>query len=289
MSRFAHATMPGGYWAEGACCREAVLRELTGEDEVYLLEEGADWLPAQWATEALARCVVSLGKKTPATREVMRSLTVGDREALLLQLRRLNDGDWLPCVLRCPTPDCAKMMDLELKVSDLLLPPYAEQREVHVMTVDAGGDSFNVRFHLPTGSDQETAAVLAQSDLSAAEELLLRRCVEAVTGPDGAPVQEIPAVVRDKVPARMSELDSQAELTMRLVCPECGTVFTTIFDTATYVLEEIKARAHHLDREIHLLAYHYHWGPAEVLALSARRRRRHLELLADELAQERQG
>src|SRR4051794_29978680 len=112
------ATLPGGRWVHGACCREAQLRELTGEDQTCLAEEARALPPAQWTTEVLARCVTALGSGEPVTRETVRSLTVGDREALLLHLRCLTAGDRLQCVLTCPSPGCEEKLDLELKAAD---------------------------------------------------------------------------------------------------------------------------------------------------------------------------
>jgi len=176
-------------------------------------------------------------------------------------------------------------MDLDLKVSDLLVSPCPEPREAHEITVESAGQAYRVRFRLPTGSDQEAAAALARSDLGAAEELLLRRCVEWVATDDGVPVDSFPAAIRQELPSRMGELDSQAEVTLHLTCPVCGRASTAIFDASNYVFEEMKAQAQHLYREVHLLAFHYHWSPSEILRMESRQRRRYLQLLLDELGQ----
>src|SRR5215470_11641232 len=110
--------LPRGYWHTGACYREAGLRPLTGEDEVFLLETGQALLPAECVTAVLARCLTHLGPLQPVTASAVRELTIGDREALLLCLRRLTCGDRVPCVVQCPHPDCGAPMDLDLKVSE---------------------------------------------------------------------------------------------------------------------------------------------------------------------------
>jgi predicted RNA-binding Zn-ribbon protein involved in translation (DUF1610 family) len=276
------ATIPGGHWINGACCREAQLRPLTGADQAFLLEQGGSLLPAQWTTEVLARCVTRLSSGEPVTRDTMRALTVGDREALLLHLRRLTAGDRMQCVLACPA--CGEKLDLELKATDLLVPACGEPQERHETWVRAGDAACRIVFRLPTGADQEAAASLARTDVDAAADLLLHRCVESVVDADGSPVQELPAAVREQLPARMAELDAQAELTLRLTCPACSGMFTTIFDVASFLFQEIQADLRHLDHEVHLLAYHYHWSPSDILGLSTRQRRRYLELLDAELA-----
>src|SRR5439155_967290 len=92
----------------------------TGEDQEFLIEAGAAMLPATRTTELLARCVDRLGSVEPVTREVAGELCPGDREVLLLHLRRLTFGDRMDPVVRCPA--CSKNMDVPLKVTDLMRP-----------------------------------------------------------------------------------------------------------------------------------------------------------------------
>jgi hypothetical protein len=276
--------IPGGYWVDGIRCREAHLRELTGEDHASLIEEAGTLLPAEWATEALVRCLSRLGPCEPVTREAVRSLTVGDREALLLQLRRATWGDRLQCVLTCPSPGCGQKLDVDLKVSELLLPAYGEARERYDATLGRADVSSAVRFRLPNGWDQEAAAVLAlSSDVGAAVDRLLERCVESVVSGDGSPVEEFPPSLVEPLSARMAELDAQAELILDVTCTECGHAFPAAFDAAGFLFQELQGGLRRLYHEVHLLAFHYHWSPSDILALSAGKRRRYIELLEQEL------
>jgi hypothetical protein len=283
MTRQVVTTLPNGFWEGGAVWREAHLRELTGEDHVFLMEECHELLPAQWATELLARCVVKLGPKE-ATRDSVRSLTVGDREALLLQLRRLTSGDRLACVISCP--QCHEKLDLEIDVSDILQAPEHAPRAEHELTITAeSGESSTVRFRLPHGVDQEAVATLALTDVEAAADLLLRRCVLSVTS-NGDVTDELPVSLHERVASRMSELDSQAEISVTANCEACGGSFSLIFDAATFLFQELESQFQRLYREVHLLAFHYHWGLKEILNLSARERRKFLGLLDRELSRE---
>lgn len=279
-------TLPGGFCANGEQWREAHLRALTGEDHLFLTEECRGLLPAQWVTEALTRCVTRLGPDGPVSREAVRSLSVGDREALLIHLRRLTAGDRLQCVFTCSSLECQERLELDLNATDLLLPACEETRQQHELTVSRDdGASIVVRFRLPTGFDQEAAAALARTDLPAAADFLLRQCVRSATLSDGSVVDELPEVLGQQLSARMAELDPQAELTLQVACPVCGCAFSAVFDTASYLIQELAAGMPHLYREIHLLAYHYHWSPTEILAMSSRTRRQYLQLLENELTQ----
>ena len=88
-------TLPGGLLVGGERRQDAVLRPLAGEDEAFLLEDAAGLSPAARTTALLARCVERLGPVEPVGAEDVRALTAGDREALLLELRRLSFGERL--------------------------------------------------------------------------------------------------------------------------------------------------------------------------------------------------
>jgi hypothetical protein len=269
--------LPGGLWRDGVRHRAAALRPLTGADEAFLLEEAAALLPAQRATALLARCVERLGPWEEVTPDAVRALSVGDREALLLHLRRLTLGERIECVLRCPEAACGEKMDLDLAVSDLLFPPYPDAAPWYEAELGEPGEYRKVRFRLPTGADQEEAALLALTDINAAAGRLLRRCLE------NDPSAEISLKEGDaeRLGALMAERDPQAELVLQLTCPICARDFETPFDTAAFFLQELAGRSAILYREVHRLALAYHWSQAEILSLSGRQRRLYLELLAE--------
>jgi len=286
MGDTATVKLPGGLWLGGMRHQEAALRSLNGDDEVFLSEMAdGSLLPVQRATLLLARCLTRLGELSPVTTDTVASLIAGDREALLLHLRRLTLGESLRCVLSCPDPDCGEKMDLDLRVGDLLLPPYPHAREQYETTITENGDTYRVRFRLPTGAHQEEAAALARSALQPATDLLLSRCVEDVATEDGEGVGELPPVAADRLPTVLAELDPQAELMLDVTCAACDHGFSALFDAAAYLLQELDHRAKHIYEEVHSLAFYYHWSEAEIMSMTPRKRLLYLDLLADALTE----
>jgi hypothetical protein len=276
--------VPGGFADAEGWERAAALRPVSGADEAYLadLPPGP---PAAQTTALLARCLDRLGTRESVTPADVRALTVGDREALLLQLRRLTYGDRLACVLTCPGEECGEKMDLDLTIGDLLLPPYGWIGQSHESTLadDEGGGTYRVRFRLPTGADQEAVATLAQADPEAAVKVVLQRCVEQVLGDDGreVPVDAMSATVVAGLSAAMAERDPQAETILELTCPACETGFTAPFDAADYLHRELRDHGRTVYREVHQLALAYHWSETDILAMARQRRRLYLDLLAE--------
>jgi hypothetical protein len=119
-------------------------------------------------------------------------------------------------------------------------------------------------------------AALAVSDASAAAQSLLGRCLDE----DG---RGLPPGAFREVGAWMAELDPQAEIRLELSCPECGHTFTSLLDTGAYLFEENAMRARELYREVHQLAFHYHWSEESILGMTPPKRRRYLELLREAL------
>lgn len=268
------ASVPGGFSREGARVREMSLRPATGADEAFLLESAAGAAPSERASALLARCLA-----LPDAAEVVRDLTVGDREALLLQLRRLTLGDEMECLVTCV--GCGEYLEMLVRVSDLLVPPYDEVGGDDELSTTWGHVAYRVRFRPPTAKDLDAAARLARRAPEEGEEELLRRCVLEAEA-DGAEVAagSLPPAVRDAVAAQMAARDPQAEVALELLCPSCSANFSVVLDAGGFLLQELESRAERLLREVHALALRYHWSEADILSMSAARRARYLDLLA---------
>jgi hypothetical protein len=244
---------------------------------MLLFDHAGSTTPATRATALIARCA-SIDGREPVGREFARRLTVGDRESLLLQLLGLTIGNRLAAVLTCT--DCGERMDLELNVGEMLSAPGDHEGWEHRATLDVDGGRYGVVFRLPNGGDQETGAALLAGGEERAVDVILRRCIRSLTGEDGTAQEEIPTAVAVGLSRRMAELDPQAELWIDTRCVGCGAAVRSLFDAAWFVLREAARGAESLFHEVHALAGAYHWREAEILAMSARRRHKYLDVLS---------
>jgi hypothetical protein len=273
--------LPGGMAIQDQWCRTAWLKPVTGFDEEFLVEQNGRLTPAARTTHLLSRCLERLGPVTQVIPEIVRQLSVGDREALMLHLRRITLGERVSCVLSCPS--CEAKMDLDLRVAELLQAPYPYAGRTHSTEIHDGETAYYVSFRVPNGEDQEAVAELASKSITSAVETILRRCVTELTRAD-EPVDEFPPIVIEKVQEKMAELDPQAEIVFDLRCPECSARFTVPFDAADYVCRELMSAEQDFYREVHSLSFHYHWSEDAVLALPRRKRQIYVDVLADELS-----
>ena len=276
------APLPRGLIGEEPVGGHAEVRPLTGREE-ELLGTGSGESMAAMVTAFLARCVQSVGGAA-TTPDAVRQLSVGDREALLLHLRRATLGDRIDCVATCPDPACGERLDLTLSVGDLLVEPATDVAHWYEEAFPSAGGETVVRFRLPTGADQEAIAGLAATDAVAAARELLARCVSpSREGGEGGGAADLADDVVDAVAARMAELDPQAEIRLRFDCAACGRPVDVLFDTASFFFAEIAATADRLFDEIHAIAWYYHWSEDAILDLPRDRRRRYLDLISASL------
>lgn len=259
--------------------REVAVREVLGEDEAWLAEEGRTLLPVERATALLARCL--LADDAPA---LARELPVGAREALLLHVRRLTLGPRLDAVHDCSA--CGAALDVPLDLAALLdaAPPAAPApAAARERSFAADGRALRLRYRLPTGADHEAAARAALADPRAGEALLVARAALAVHAEDGAPLPraEWPPQVAEALADAVAEDDPLVEVRLDVACPACGAAGEALLDPTDFILAELAPDRERLDREVHALALHYHWSERDILALPRRRRRRYLDLLAE--------
>jgi hypothetical protein len=288
MSSVITVKLPSGFWKDGICYHHAEMRLPSAQDQLDLAGDLDAMLPARCVTALLTRSLLRLGPMHPVSLDHVRSLTVGDRESLLLQFHQAFCGDRLDSVVTCPT--CGQAMDVPLSAAEMLCGEGVQPSQWYEDVFHVQGRTVRVRFRVPTGEDQELAAEIALDDLDAAATFLLKRCIAQVSFDSGDPTYEGPAWLDDQsflaalaytLSERMAEIDPQAEVILHLSCPSCGHSFQSLLDPAEFVRHELLRAQECVHQDIHLLALHYHWSERDILALPAKRRAAYLQLLAN--------
>ncbi len=192
-------------------------------------------------------------------------MLVGDRDYLMLQLRRLMIGDKIQAIMACPA--CGAKMDVDIDAGQI--PVESTDGPRQRARDGAAGTRRSVRL-APSGSGCRPAAIrrrwwACRVDVAADE--LLKRCLFEPCDP--------PLTVDEKatVIAAMEARAPRVEVELELECPECAQRFVTPFDTTTFFLNEMRISAAQLLREVHTLAFYYHWNESDILSLTRDRRR----------------
>lgn len=284
--------LPGGYWdSSGALHREFELAVLTGRDEEMLAETRLAQT-ASLVTAVISRSVRRVGDISPVTEQVARQLLVADRQYLLLKLRQSTFGDNVRANMFCPWADCGRRVDIEFRIEDLPVEEPAERAPVYSFMLSPGASGFDdettraVSFRLPNGEDQEAIGPMLTSNEAVALSMLLRRAIRSI-GHASSPVPDIldslSSMARAEIEAEMERLSPKIALNIDAVCSECGRSFAVPFDVHRLLFGDLRTDSDVLYRQVHYLAYHYHWSEAEIMAMPRNKRHSYIELLADEM------
>ncbi len=205
-----------------------------------------------------------------ATWESLAALSIGRRDARLLQLREEFFGTKMLAMVACP--HCQDPLELPLDTGELLAQAPVTQPET--ILIDSLG--LELKFRLPNSADLLWLQA-GRPTLQAAEQILLKRCLleSGVSGDEAS--SELPTGVLEAVAAGMAEADPLADIQLALECPRCHKTWREVFDIVSFLWTEVEAWARRTLSEVHTLALAYGWGEREILSLSAARRQFYLE------------
>lgn len=267
--------LPGGLVLEdGRRLSQVELRPLTGHEEEWLAAHTGT-PGAKTVTRLLSTCLIELDGKPVNYKQVQR-LLVGDRDYLMLQLRRITLGDRFRAVIVCPV--CDAKMDVDFTTDEVPIERHPQKEATYTLDLDSEPERCRtVRFRLPNGGDQEAVLGL---DIESAVDTLLDRCLIDTGG------MPLSLAERNAVSNAMEQLAPEVNLELELTCPECAHSFVEPFDITAFFFQEMRVNAHLLLREIHHLAFYYHWNEVNILSLTRERRRAYLALLSEALRQD---
>ena len=206
--------------------------------------------------------------------KVLEEISIGQRDALLLDLRELLFGRTMSCLVICPA--CGDRLEMNMQVSEMQvnkdgidMKP-AKTQSVHI-------DDYDLEFRSPNNQD-----LIVIADAPAGEDLrhlLLERCFQKITrGQEIIPINELPENIMDAVIEKMAQIDSQADTQLSLSCPSCRHQWIATFDIVSFLWNELNSWAIRLLHEVGILASHYGWSEKDILNMSPFRRRLYLEM-----------
>jgi hypothetical protein len=244
---------------------EVMLREPVGAEDILLLE--APVYDTAFALELIARLAA------PVNRQALEwsDLYVTDLDTLLLLLRQMLLGNLIRTDIVCPAADCGARIDVAFSIGEYL----AHHRPGTARGVEAADESgrfrlrnTSVSFRLPTVADQLQVAGVAKP-----ERELIRRCIRPA---------DIPTRLLRRVETAMETLAPSLSQDFQGQCPQCAINVDMYFDVQQFVLSELRDQATSIYEDVHVLALHYHWSQAEILALPRGRRVHYGEMLRQE-------
>jgi hypothetical protein len=224
------------------------------------------------AQHPVDRALTILATALPDTdRDRLASMSVGQRDGHLMDVREANFGPGVSGVAECP--GCGELLEWALDLDDIRS-PRGDSSEGGPNRLTLQG--YDLLYRLPDSTD--LAAVALGGDVAGGRAALLHRCVLEARR-DGVEIEptSLPEKVVLGLAAEMEAHDPQSETLLDFECPACGVRWQALFDVLAFLWAEIQARARRLLGEVHDLARAYGWSEAAILEMTPVRRRFYLE------------
>jgi hypothetical protein len=207
------------------------------------------------------------------TWDELARLSLGERDALLLQLRRATFGEALSAYAECPA--CGERLEFSIDCGTLQAHEEPED-EAPLLGELACGD---YRIGLRRLDSRDLAAIAGCADVEQARAVLLARCITRIDGPrELARAEDLPREALEQVLTAIERNDPPAEVLLDLTCPACRHAWQAQLDIGRFMWTEVGARARRLLGEVDAIARAYGWRESEILGLSERRRAAYVEL-----------
>ena len=196
------------------------------------------------------------------------ALTVGQRDAALLDLFERLFGATLPVLTDCPA--CAEALELDVPVAAIRAPA-GQAGPLHL---DMAGR--RIAFRLPVAADLAVLGSGGTAGSGGMAHWLARRCAV----PAGEVLDDhAVAALEAALDAAVLRCDPQAVVTLDFACPRCGRGWSARLDIVEFLWRRVDVFVRDLLEDVHLLASAYGWSERDILSLPSWRRRHYLERL----------
>jgi hypothetical protein len=207
-----------------------------------------------------------------ASLDALARLTIGQRNARLLELRVSMFGVEFATIADCPA--CRERVEAsfsadQIRDTDVSLP--------EICTCEIAG--YVVQFRLPNSGDLESLSHITTIE-EARTALVDRLVVCAARQGETVPTHSFGEDVVSALGAEMDRLDPNADIRLSFECPHCAHAFEAGFDIGSFLWDELDAWAARMLSEVHRLASTYGWSEHDILEMSAMRRQAYLHLIA---------
>lgn len=238
-------SLPGGYIDPhtGELHRNVEVRELNGRDEEIISAASRSKNYIDFLDKIITNNVTSIGGHE-VTKDVVHSLTTGDRQYLLMAIRQASFGDKLDLEWRCPN-GCNEPNTDVVKISEIPVKRVDSTVFDTTVVIGKGKPDAVVTMRLVNGGDSWVMSDQGLDDRALMNTFILARCLvkwdgalmsEKAISPTKF-VQDMPLRIRNQLIEALLENQPGPDYSeVTASCQTCGEVSPIRFDMASLLL-----------------------------------------------------
>jgi len=228
--------LPVGYTdSEGVLHRIVKLRPMTGETEEAIADPKVRDNGGKLITELFFSVIESIGSVKKVTREVIRDLTIVDRDFLLVKNAQVSLGDDITYVDRCP--HCGGKNEVNVDLANIPVEYLsADDAREFEFKLPNGYKDRDGKVHkkitvvMPTGRVQERVAQVLRANPAQATTMMLQLITKKLGDLDFINPDVFKSMTkkdRDFVSKKLTEVKAGLSFSHEVICSECGGEFTS--------------------------------------------------------------
>lgn len=234
---------------DGVCHKTFTIREMTGADEEYVNRADIKSNGAKITTALLSRCVQSVGTLTRKSvgnpkdwEDIFKKMFVGDRDVILLELRRISIGETIEVSHTCPNPECKAKLKTEISIDELQINEFDGLREIPFELPKGYKDRKGVLhktgvMRRPNGLDGELLTPIAKKNIAKAETTLLTRICKFDDGAyiDESVMASLSVKDRNYLQSLLNDHQFGVDMTVDIMCDHCGELFKGNLNQSNFI------------------------------------------------------
>lgn len=234
---------------QGRIHREAEILPMTGAVRKNIARPDVRQSPSKVIDVVLLAGVKRIGSLPRIDRNVLNDLLAGDRDFLMLEIRKLSLGAEVTSTITCG--ECDQKVDIRFDLNKIPSASIPEKCEVvngkRVFTIEIPyqGKTIKAVFRYPNGSDQ--AAVSTSKNPIESNYTLYYRCLlewNGVSVEQCSPVlfDDMPLTALDVVEDEFRNKMPGPVLSQAMICPLCGAETPLNLGASDFLFRSAKAR-----------------------------------------------
>jgi hypothetical protein len=259
--------LPGGLIVDGQLRSDFSFKPVTGALERAIAESGNLYSTLAQQVTRILSCSLEHVANRAADADLVRCLSSGDRQYLILQLEALIEP--APQWYTAPCQHCEELIQFQLEPGSLPVKPAGDSFPEVTIHLSMG----DVVLRTPNGRDEENLATCLKNEQSAVPYLLS----QLISPVDEQALDSNALNTADLalIDHSLEQMAPQTADTVSVSCPYCNHHQQIKVDSYAWITRKTQS----LDEEVHSLASNYHWSERDILELPRTRRKRYLQLI----------
>lgn len=239
--------LPCGLFRDGKTVKDATVTAMTGLTRKSIAAENVRTNPAKITDVILLQCLKKVGETGIINNKLINELLLGDRDFLMLEVRRASLGSTITANVECG--ECNKKIEVKFDLNEIKV-KHLEEGKYEVLDgfrgfrIVSSQPKINAFFRFPNGADQAVILPFLQKNPIDANYRLFSLCLMEWNGEkkkvESSFFERLGVAELDLIDEAFTENQPGPDLTQSVSCPVCTADIEMTFQGSDFLFRQPK-------------------------------------------------